>query len=180
MRLFIAIAFDDEMKDYLTEISDKLKLLTARGSFTLRDNYHLTLNFIGDTERLNEVREALRQAVERTDPGCILLQTEKLGRFKRREGDICYISVKKDPVLLLLQKELAGRLKEAGFNVEDGEYKPHLTLSRRTVFADKFDEKLFNDNITGRTMVSERISLMKSERVQGRLTYTEVYGVDLN
>lgn len=180
MRLFTAITFNDEMKDYLMEIANKLKLLTVGGSFSLRDNYHLTLNFIGETERINEVREAMQRAVEITDPGCILLQTGEFGRFKRREGDICYISVKKDPALLMLQRELTGRLKEAGFKIEDAEYKPHLTLSRRTVFADKFDERLFRDSITGKTMVSERISLMKSERVKGRLTYTEIYGVDLN
>lgn len=180
MRLFTAITFNDELKDYLAGISDKLKLLTVGGSFTLRDNYHLTLNFIGETERVNEVREVMRRAVKATELGGILLQTGELGRFRRREGDICYISVKKDPVLFMLQRELAGRLKEAGFNVEMAEYKPHLTLSRRTVFADRFDEKLFQNSITGKTMVSERISLMKSERVNGRLTYTEIYGIDLN
>ena len=180
MRLFTAITFSEGMKDYLSEVSNRLSLLTVKGSFTLRDNYHLTLNFIGETSRLELVKEAMQQAVAKTDPGSFLLQTEGFGRFKRREGDICFIRIEKEPVLFKLQKELVRRLKDAGFEVDDLEYKPHLTLARRTAFADKFDEKLFEEQIPQISMEVSRISLMKSERIHGRLTYTELYGIDLD
>lgn len=179
MRLFTAITFNEEMKDYLSQVSDKLRLLTVKGSFSLRDNYHLTLNFIGETDRLEEVKEAMRQAVEMTHSGCFPLQTEGFGRFKRREGDICFIRVEKSPALSKLQKEMALRLKDLGFILDEQEYRPHLTLSRRTVFTDKFDEKLFGKQLSVKSMEVSRISLMKSERLQGVLTYTEVYGINL-
>ncbi len=179
MRLFTAITFSEEMKDYLAAVADKLRLLTVKGSFTLRDNYHLTLNFIGETGRLEEVQEAMRQALQKAAPGGFLLQTEGFGSFRRREGDICYIRVKKSPALFRLQREMARSLKELGFELDEQEYRPHLTLSRRTVFAGRFDQKLFEDQLVEKSMEVSRISLMKSERLQGKLTYTEVYGIDL-
>ena len=179
MRLFTAITLNEEMKDYLMEISERLRLLTVKGSFTLRDNYHLTLNFIGETSRLEQAKEALRQAVVKTDGSGFLLRTEGFGRFKRREGDICFIHVEKTPALTRLQRELVGKLNTADFDVDDLAYKPHLTLSRRTVFADPLDEELFKDQILKKSMEVGRIGLMKSERIHGILTYTEVYGIDL-
>lgn len=179
MRLFTAISLNEEMKDYLTEISGKLRLLTVKGSFTVKDNYHLTLNFIGETKQLESVKEAMQQALEKKGTGTFQLQTAGFGRFSRREGDICFIRVEKDPMLLGLQRELVIRLRDHGFDVDEFGYKPHLTLSRRTVYAHKLDEKLFGEQISIKSMEVNRISLMKSERLQGKLTYTEVYGIDL-
>lgn len=179
MRLFTAITFDEAMKDYIMVVSEKLQLQTKSGSFTLRENLHLTLNFIGETKRLELVKEAMQKAVKKTDPGSFTLETDGFGKFKRREGDICYIDVQKDPTLWKLQRALVAELKEEGFDVDDLEYKPHLTLGRRVSFIGRFDEKLFSDNIPPSSMEVSRISLMKSERIQGKLVYTEVYGIEL-
>jgi 2'-5' RNA ligase len=179
MRLFTAITFDEAMKDYIMEVSDKLRLQTKGGGFTLRENLHLTLNFIGETNRLELVKEAMQKAVSKTDPGCFTLDTDGFGKFKRREGDICFIGVQKDPTLWKLQRALVAELKVEGFDVDDLEYKPHLTLARRVNFIGRFDEKLFSDNIPSYSMEVSRISLMKSERIKGQLVYTEVYGIEL-
>ena len=43
MRLFIAINFDDKIKDELCLLIDKLKNYSVSGNFTKRENLHLTL-----------------------------------------------------------------------------------------------------------------------------------------
>ena len=50
MRLFIAVNFSEEIKDELFHISDKLKRFSERGSFSLKDNIHLTVIFLGEVK----------------------------------------------------------------------------------------------------------------------------------
>ena len=48
MRLFIAITFTEDMLDALSEIQDDLRRSNVRGSYTPRENLHMTLAFIGE------------------------------------------------------------------------------------------------------------------------------------
>ena len=50
MRLFIAINFDDSFKTGLLNIINTLKRNGIKGNFTLSDNLHLTLVFLGEIE----------------------------------------------------------------------------------------------------------------------------------
>ena len=180
MRLFTAVIFDDEIKDSLCGVMDKLRSLTDKGSFTLRENLHLTLNFIGETDKLKLAKEAMKKAVSALNAKAFDLTFTGFGRFKRREGDLCWIGVEKEEQLFKIQKELAVRLKDAGFILEDREYTPHLTLARRVGFNEKFSEKDFMAEIPILRQHVRKISLMNSERIDGKLTYTEVFYVDLH
>lgn len=178
MRLFTAVLFDEEVKDSLCDIMDKLRLLTLKGSFTLRENLHLTLNFIGETDKPELVKQAMRKAVSVSD-NAFDLTFSGFGKFRRKDGDICFVGVEKNENLYRLQKELAIQLNDAGFILEDREYKPHLTLARRVKYNDKFDEKDFKAMIPKMVQHVRKISLMKSENIKGKLTYTEIFYVDL-
>lgn len=180
MRLFTAITFEEEIKDSLCDIMNKLRLFTERGSFTLRDNLHLTLNFIGETDNHKLVEQAINDAVSNPNINAFDLSFAGFGRFKRRDGAICWIGVEKEDMLLRLQKELAVRLIDRGFNLEDQEYKPHLTLARRVRFNDNFKERDFEAYIPNLRQHIKKISLMKSEHIKGRLTYTEIFYAQLN
>lgn len=179
MRLFIAILLDEDIKNSVYDIIGNFKSIAA-GSFTHRDNLHLTVNFIGETKRLEEVKQAMHQAVDRTKTGSFRLSIGGFGRFRRREGDICWIGVEREDSLWRLQKELVKELKEAGFfDIDDGEYKPHLTLGRRVKPRDNFMTGDFEATIRPMQMEAKKISLMKSERIQGKLVYTEIYHIKL-
>lgn len=176
MRLFIAILFDEEMKNRLYQTVESLHEKSRKGSFTAKDNLHLTVNFIGETSRLQEVKAAMDQAVSKARAEEFTLSIRGLGKFKRNEGDIYWIGVEKENTLWRLQKELVRELKEAGFyDIDDREYKPHLTLGRRILVPDSFHEKEFEGTIAPMNMAVRKISLMKSERLEGKLTYTELY-----
>jgi 2'-5' RNA ligase len=180
MRLFIAILFNQEIKASLYDTVEELRLIARGGTFTEMDNLHLTVNFIGETKRLEEVKEAMHTAVEESKAECFPLLIQGFGRFKRTEGDIYWIGVERNDVLWRLQKELVKKLKEAGFyEIDDRDYKPHLTLGRRIRASQAFDSNAFETGIRPLQMKVERISLMKSERIEGRLTYTEIDQVGL-
>lgn len=181
MRLFTAITFSGEMKTTLYHMVEKLRSYSIDGSFTERDNLHLTVNFIGETDRLEFVKSAMQQAVRKANTEEFLLTIGGFGRFKRKEGDICWIGVEEERNLWRLQKELVSELKEEGFFDIDGhEYKPHLTLGRRVILGDNFTEKMMEESLAPTRAEVSKISLMKSERVQGKLVYTEIYHVELD
>ncbi len=180
MRLFIAILFEEGIKSNLYSAVNKLKAM-AKGTFTQKENLHLTLNFIGETDRLEEVQRAMQQAVNKSGVSSFVLSIQGLGKFTRREGDIYWAGVEKEPDLWRLQKALVKELKEQGFfDIDDHEYRPHLTLGRRVKPGKNLNEQEFAAGIKPMQMRVNKISLMKSERLQGKLTYTEIYEVPLS
>jgi 2'-5' RNA ligase len=65
-------------------------------------------------------------------------------------------------------------LTAAGFETEKRPYRPHLTLAREAVFKGGFDLAGFSRTLNPIRARIDKLSLMKSERLGGRLTYTEV------
>ena len=61
MRLFIAICFDDNMLDSLAEIQDDLRRCGVKGSYTPRENLHMTLAFIGEYDDPEQVVEVMQK-----------------------------------------------------------------------------------------------------------------------
>ena len=86
--------------------------------------------------------------------------------------------------LLLIEVVVAQQVQQAfsqkGFSLEKRPFAAHLTLGRQVLLPEGFDLKAFSKTLPASTMQVERVSLMKSERINGRLTYTEMDFVGLN
>ncbi len=175
MRLFIAINFNDEIKNSLCTTIQRLKQYAKQGNFTRRENLHLTLTFIGETEKVDAVRRAMDKVTSET----FNLSMCGIGKFRRDGGDIYWIGVKKDSALSTIHNQLCGELAKVGFTIENREFKPHLTLGREVILDDNFKNDEFSKVIPGIGMKVEKISLMKSERINGKLIYTEIYTKEL-
>ena len=166
MRLFVAIHFSKEVKSVLLTAIDELKKQTVSGNFTSPDNLHLTLAFIGESDRVSAIRAAIdRCAVPRFD-----MTVSGSGHF----GNLYWIGIENNPKLKALAENLQKDLRQSGFDIEDRAFKPHITLARQVEA-----NKPVSININRTAMPVSRISLMKSERINGRLIYTEVYGREL-
>lgn len=168
MRLFIAINFDEETKARLLEVQSRLKT-AGRGNFSHPENIHLTLVFLGETapERLGEIRtvmDSLRVPKLR-------LSFDRAGNF----GDLWWLGLAQNKELLTLQRELFEGLKQAGFPLENRRFSPHITLARQFRPHGLLDK----DWLLGESFSTgaDRVSLMLSERIAGKLTYTEQYAV---
>jgi len=179
MRLFTCINFNEDIKDYLTGGIEWLKKESLKGNFTRRENLHLTLVFIGETNKIAEVKLAMDQV----QAAPFELTIGGIGRFKRGGGDIYWVGVTPNPSLMDIYHKLHGELVQRGFFIENRAYKPHLTLGREVVLEKDFgltnkeeiDKKIFPPM----TMQVDYLSLMKSERIRGQLTYTEIYRKEL-
>ena len=165
MRLFAAIQFSPAVKSALLEAIAALRH-QGTGTFTRPENLHLTLAFIGETEDLPGAKAALDAACA---GGPVSLALGGLGHF----NDLWWTGVRENPKLEKLALAVQRALREQGFSIEKRAWKPHVTLVRRW--------RGLRPSVTVRetSMRAERVSLMKSERVNGKLTYTEVYSVRL-
>ena len=168
MRLFIAINFPDEIKAAIVKIRNSLKETAFRGNFTLDENLHLTLVFLGECD----VRQtdAIKSVMDEIMFPEFTLTLDKVGYFKRDNGNTWWIGLKENKSLSDLQADLIKRLKQKGFVLENRKYTPHVTIGRevKTGVFIKPEVPQASFNVTS-------IELMKSERVNGKLTYTQVY-----
>lgn len=175
LRLFIAVDFTDDIKDRLFKLTKELKENTVTGHFTKRDNFHLTLAFIGETKEKEQVIQAMKNAVDKSRIEPFYLNIEGFGRFRGRNGDIFWTGVKESQDLLFLNKYLVRELQKFEFKMEERKFKPHLTLGREIKLKSGYTVQDFETLIPAMEMYVKNISLMKSERIDGRLVYTEVY-----
>ena len=170
MRLFIAINFNDATRSALLALRDELRSRSERGRFSLPENLHLTLAFLGECEQRDAAPNGrLRRVMDDLSFEPFEIQVERVGRFKRDGGDIWWAGLRGCKPLIDLQRELTDKLIDAGLSLEKREYKPHITLGREIVT----DAAPWQIEPFGETVY--KIDLMKSERIGGRLTYTAIY-----
>ena len=107
MRLFIAVRFTPEIKELLKAAAVQLKQQSVSGNFTDLENFHLTLAFIGESDRISLLRGCLDRSV--LPPFSIAL--EGFGHF----GSVWWIGIQKSRALELLAGKLRSALRERGF-----------------------------------------------------------------
>lgn len=168
MRLFTAITIAARAKAQLAETARTLQACAVRGSFTRAENMHLTLVFIGETERLDAAKRAVRAVP--TQP--FSLHLEGVSKFDRRDGDIWWVGVRESAPLQAAYTAMCRALRTEGFDVSPRPYTPHLTLGRRVKMKSGFDAAAFARQVPPLDVAVTRISLMESARVNGVLTYT--------
>ena len=169
MRLFIAINFPCEIKATIAKIRDSLKGSALRGNFTLDENVHLTLVFLGECD----VRQlaTVKKVMDDTLFAALTLMPDKVGYFKRDGGNTWWIGLKENQSLSDLQADLTRRLQQKGFMLENRKYVPHVTIGREVKMRTGFVHPTILPDCFNVTC----IELMKSERINGKLTYTSVY-----
>lgn len=171
MRLFLAIQLEEEIKRPLSYAVDVLRTFARKGSFTRKENLHLTLVFLGETWQVEQAKQAMDQVAAQP----FVLYFGGVGTFRRDGGDIYWVGVDKNPLLTDLYQQLVLALTKQGFSLENREYRPHLTLGRQIRMEPEFDQEKFARSIPRMSCTVSSISLMNSERVNGKLTYTEIY-----
>ena len=127
MRLFLAILFEEPVKDRLCEAMELIRRSTRTSRLTRRENLHLTLVFLGELREAGKVREVMEEI--RTGP--FPLEIRGLGRFQRDGGDLYWAGIEPSLPLQNLYLELKNALAGKGIAVEDRPYRPHLTLARQ-------------------------------------------------
>ena len=135
MRLFIAIDLNSEMKDELEYLSGVIKANSSRCSTTNRENLHLTLSFIGESDE----KDKIIQALGKVSFPPFDLTLENTGHFARGNEKLFYGAMKKEDALMKLQKDISRALKDAGIAFDKKPFRPHITITRRTILQNGYD-----------------------------------------
>ena len=172
MRLFVAIPVPAEVLPALQR-AQKTLLRAGKGNASLLENLHITLAFLGETDRCAEAQAALRTV--QAAPVSVTLAGA--GHFR----DVCWAGVTLTPELAALQRQTAAALRAAQFRLDSRAFRPHLTLCRRFRPADAIEPALpeVSRALGEPCWQAEEILLMHSHRVEGVLTYTPVERVRL-
>src|SRR6056297_2629633 len=93
MRVFIGIQLPTEVKEYLDYVSRLIQQSTYKGQFTLFDNYHITIKYIGETTRddLDTLEELLDYVAKNVEP--FTLGIEDLGSFYKKGKYIVWMGI---------------------------------------------------------------------------------------
>ena len=166
MRLFIAINFPDETRAAIAKIRDNLKASAFRGNFTFDENLHLTLVFLGECDA--QQTETIKAIMSGSVFSEFTLELEKVGYFKRNGGNTWWVGLKENSAFSALQANLSKRLKQKGFMIEDRKYSPHVTIGREV----KMQAGFMLLEVPQVSFSVQSIDLMRSERINGKLTYT--------
>ncbi len=125
MRLFAAIDLPDAVKDQL----DMLPTRIPSARWVVRQQMHLTLFFLGETDRLHDIKNALSRVVA---PPFELTLTG-VGRFPKRQKQpprVLWAGIAAEPALGPLHAQVTTALTGIGFEPEDRPFSPHITLAR--------------------------------------------------
>jgi len=176
MRLFVAVNFSDDIKNRILKVQEQLRSQSTRGSFTMPENLHLTMAFLGETPE--EKLACLGAIIAGIDSPFFEVSFNRTGCFTHSRKELWWIGAEhRSPGLSLLKSihdKLIRDLLDAGFSVDVRPFNAHVTIAREV----KHIDPIILD-CPEMILKVDRVSLMKSERLRGVLTYTELVGRDL-
>jgi len=178
-RLFISVNCNEKVKKQILNVQEKIKSLSIKGNFSLPENIHLTLVFIGETpdDTIQIITSAIDKAlIPPASPFTLAFTTA--GCFKHSNKELWWIGTDRNDIHLDILKTIRERITETllsnGVHFDNRPFNLHITLGREIKHESPIiipkQEIIYPVN---------RISLMRSERISGKLTYTEIFGRDL-
>lgn len=131
MRTFIAVKIKPEQN--LLKLITRLKqAFDGEGiKWVEPDNLHLTLRFIGETtaDQSNQIIGLLENVSQKHQQFYFTLN--KFGYFKSgNQPRVLFLAIENDTFLKKIVKDIEEGLENLGFEKEEREFKPHLTLAR--------------------------------------------------
>lgn len=168
MRLFVSVDLPEEFADAVEAVQDAMR--EAPGlNFTDPAQAHLTLKFLGEVDpaRLDELESALDAAVAGSGVGQFTVTYGGLGAFPSADYiRVVWLGVEDGgDELTRLQAAIEERTVALGYDPEDHEFTPHVTLARMEHAGGKelVQEALRERDPTVGTTRVEAVSLTESE-----------------
>lgn len=164
MRLFIAIQFNQSIRDSLLSVQNELKKNGVRGNYTKPDNLHLTPAFIGEYSYPDRILEVIESVPFTEFP----LRLDGIGSF----GELWWIGIEKSDALAAYVRSLRHALSEADIPFDPKKFSPHITLIRKPEYGKRGMPGI---TVPQASMTVDHISLMRSDRGKNGMIYTELF-----
>ena len=130
MRLFIAIEIPEDVSNQLRALQEKLII---PGKATKTKSFHLTLKFLGETEKEKRLFEELSKIQFKSFEA----KLSQIGAFPNTDNPrVIWIGLEPQNIINKLQKQIDSATQKLGFE-QDKKFHPHLTLARIKFLKDK-------------------------------------------
>jgi 2'-5' RNA ligase len=127
MRLFVAIDIDPEIRERVSVFRDHLRPLAPDVRWVGPETFHITLQFLGETKKVDDIREDLRKL----SAAPVTLSFRGAGFFPNPKSPrVFWIGIEADEHLQHLADAVAQALHPLGFERDHAKFTPHLTLAR--------------------------------------------------
>ena len=127
MRLFVALHIDSDIRRRITEFRERMRAYAPDVRWVGPETFHVTLQFLGETEKLDSIKGALEQV----HGAAIPLLFSGTGFFPNPKSPrVFWIGIESDNNLQKLADSIGTALQPLGFERDAGPFKPHLTLAR--------------------------------------------------
>ena len=127
MRLFVALDIDPAIRERITAFRGQLRPLAPDVRWVGPETFHITLQFLGETRKLEEIRHALQTL----QAAPVRLTFRGAGFFPNsRAPRVFWAGIEGDESLQRLVAAIAQALAPLGFTREPSAFTPHLTLAR--------------------------------------------------
>ena len=127
MRLFTALDIDTEIRQRIAGFRNQMRELAPDVRWVGPETFHVTLQFLGETNKLTEIQSGLAQVKGLP----VALAFRGAGFFPTpRAPRVFWVGIEADEALQALVKSIAEALRPLGFECDTGPFRPHLTLAR--------------------------------------------------
>ncbi len=154
MRLFIALSAPENARQALEMTQRVLRRQGVRGRFTLPDDLHMTLTFLGDGKEPAPVIEVMRGI----EPARTELVFDRLTMF----GNILVALFRSDDAAQGYVRALRKALDEAGIGFDRKAFRPHITLCRDAAFPSSLKLEACGDPLRGVGIPTQQVHLMRT------------------
>jgi len=126
MRLFVAIPLAAPVVEELSAIRTQLQSSGDGLRWTTAESWHITLQFLGNTDQTQYACAAERLRGVRSV--AVEIALKELDFFDR--AGVFFAGVQMNQELTMLQQRVSAATKLCGFEAEDRAFHPHITLAR--------------------------------------------------
>jgi RNA 2',3'-cyclic 3'-phosphodiesterase len=128
MRVFIAVDLPPELRKELAKVQRELAPLTDTARWVASESIHVTLKFIGEVaeKRLEDIHAALAGLTWKS----FTITVRGVGFFPGNRSPRVFWAGMEAPTMQNLAEELDSRMERLGFEKEEREFRPHITLAR--------------------------------------------------
>ena len=188
LRAFIASELPPALQDSIHHATGNLRQALGNGliRWVPAHNVHLTLKFLGDVSpsSLDLIKQMM--LAEASEFRVFEVQVDGLGCYPSlRRPRVLWVGLKAPSELASLQRAIEGAAARLGYEVEEREFSPHLTIGRVRQNASSDDVHKIRTAVEGCPMGPlgstrvEAVHLFKSElRPEGSI-YTRLFSAPL-
>ena len=132
MRLFIAIDIDEAIRVRLAQFIEQVRGAAPHARWQSPESFHITLKFLGEIDKDAHIRELLAQIHHPP----VAIRFAGTGFFPTaRAARVFWAGVEGGEPLAALAQQIDDTMAQAGFEREQRDFHPHLTLARSSARA---------------------------------------------